>query len=139
VTRLTDEELARLDELEKAATAGEWKPKAERYPNYRELWHAFDPVLARGGLDLYWLEVAGEKFPAVTGNGPTSEANAALIAAARNALPSLLAELRQLREVAELVSKGRCCEGYCDGFVQTDEMRDALAAYYAPTDKEPAR
>lgn len=73
-------DLDKLEKLEKAATAGEWSAK-----NWRIC--ALNPF-------AYILDIATNKAARNKQNAD----NAAFIAAARNALPALIAELRTLRE-----------------------------------------
>ena len=59
--------------------------------------------------DLSWVRTEGDDWlnVAMVGNGPTSPENADLIAAARNALPDLLAAARRearLREALEIIA-----------------------------------
>ena len=47
----------------------------------------------------WWAADDTTLYTALTGNGPTSEANAAFIAMARDAVPALVAEVRRLRSL----------------------------------------
>lgn len=77
--------LDELERLEKAATPGPWEANAEATING-------EPIEYRG----YVEHVNGTVFrPGV--NNRLAEADAALIAAARNALPEMIKELRALR------------------------------------------
>ena len=98
-----------LDELRRmlaAATPGPWE-RTEYYENTIEE-HAstYARMLAPGIMDgpnRQWPavdHVAGDgKTICIAGNGPTSRRNAALIAAAVNALPALLAVADAAREL----------------------------------------
>lgn len=97
-----------------AATPGPWDCGADGAPVEEQV-AGYAVMLSRGGPALHvvcagrtWAEVcaaaeaagpgvdAGNKFPAITGNGPTSAANAALIAAAPTDLRWLLDELARV-------------------------------------------
>lgn len=92
-------ELARLAE---AATSGEWEiypqsiaastPERTRDNAVAELTLQIDQTPEMG--DILYLLAAGDKCPATTGCGPTSEGNAALIVALRNNLPTIIAALK---------------------------------------------
>lgn len=92
-----------LDEIERllaAATAGEWGIWFEQINGQAdkaiqeliEQVHATHPI----GNSLVMLDADG-KCPAITGCGPTSANNAALIVALRNSAPAMLTEIRELR------------------------------------------
>ena len=110
---ITPEEIARLRELEKKATPGPWflavheektvkklmawlAKFGSHYPNNKILHMVGAGKFGEDGLDEDEIRV-----PAVTGNGPTSEANRDYICAARNALPALLDEVERLRGLAD--------------------------------------
>jgi hypothetical protein len=78
--RLTDEELAELERLEKAATPGFW--------NRRDIG---DSIIECEDDTLLCT------FPSEQGN---EDSNAKFVALSRNALPLLLAEVRELRAAA---------------------------------------
>ena len=80
---MTEEELARIEALANAATPGPW----ETY-----------------GSDRYGWRVDG---PPDTDEGRISEENARFIAAARDAVPALVAEVRRLRNEIHF------CSGSC--------------------------
>lgn len=94
----------RLEELLAKATPGPWgiwfeqiDGKADRaIQEFVEQVHATNPI----GNSLVMLDADG-KCPAITGCGPTSIANAALIVEAVNALPVLLSALRSQAEELE--------------------------------------
>ena len=91
-----------LRRLMEKATAGPWSIWREPIKDIQDAIdeamvqvQATDPI-----IDAMVLLNAGGKCPAMTGCGPTSDANAELIVAAVNALPSLLTELEALRALA---------------------------------------
>lgn len=96
------ETIAKLRELEARATPGEWfagcytgTADESARDVHTACFDAGDPS------HLFSVGVEGDEdgaSPAVTGNGPKSEANALLIAAMRNDLPTLLDEIERLRE-----------------------------------------
>jgi hypothetical protein len=97
---MTDGELSRLKALAEAATPGPWDVYSETIADKSAATAEFDyqvqntePFVGR----VFMLNGDG-KCPAITGCGPTSEANAAFIAASRKAVPALVAEVRRLRE-----------------------------------------
>ena len=92
-----------IDEIERllaAATPGEWGIWFEQINGQAdkaiqeliEQVHATQPI----GNSLVMLEADG-KCPAITGCGPTSADNAALIVTLHNSAPAMIAELRELR------------------------------------------
>lgn len=79
--QITDDEIATLKRLERAATPGPWETAPmETTDNFN--------VISPDGYDDPWYICQCDSFAA----DASSENNAALIAAARNALPKLLAE-----------------------------------------------
>jgi len=87
--RLTDEEIAELERLERKATAGPW-------------------------LDTGRYVSGGDGGQIVVNDKHIDSVDQALIAAARNALPKLLAEVRELRardERAKIVAWLRKYDG----------------------------
>lgn len=84
---ITDKELDELEWIEKSATGGPW----ERYG-----------YIGSGRLDkvrgIHYLERTGRP---VFVDVPVGEVDSKLIAAARNALPRLIATIRALRQRAE--------------------------------------
>jgi hypothetical protein len=100
---MTDGELSRLKALAEAATPGPWDVYSETIADKSAATAEFDyqvqntePFVGR----VFMLNGDG-KCPAITGCGPTSEANAAFIAASREAVPQLVAEVERLREALE--------------------------------------
>jgi hypothetical protein len=85
MTRLTDDELTELELMEKTATPGPWEYSDDGFT---------DDV--RAGYECL-ASLRGHH------NGDNTAENAKLVAAVRNALPSLLAELRELRAAAREV------------------------------------
>lgn len=105
--------LSELERLHAEATPGPWTPghnPDDREPmSYIAEAYQYGPP---GRVHLVCVP-AGDAdindealFTAITGNGPTSEANAALIAAARSHLPKLLAAARFCEVVAEIGING---------------------------------
>lgn len=93
---ITDEQIDELERLEREATPGYWSNTHDNCPR------------SNGILcGSYW--VVGN-----VGEGPCgdimSTLDARLIAAARNALPALLAELRELRAYKQQVERVKSCE-----------------------------
>lgn len=95
-----DTKLTRLAELEAAATPGPWdvyeqpvKTRAEALEELRKLVDG-TPTLCS---PLPMLTSPGGLSPGVTSCGKDSLANARFIAAARNAIPAMLEEIRLLR------------------------------------------
>jgi hypothetical protein len=87
-SRLSDEQIAELERLEREATPGPWKARPERrHPtSLLSPWGAHMAQFYDGDTTR---ERLGKRLP--------MDENAALSAAARNALPSLLAEVRASR------------------------------------------
>ena len=113
--RLTTEDLAVIEARANAATAHPWHPAHDEFETMSDMTHATCVSLSRGGLTLHLAlagrthveamratdeagedEDAGNVFAAIVGNGPSSAANAAFIAAARTDVPALVAEVRAL-------------------------------------------
>lgn len=83
--RLTDKELAELEQLEREATPGPWVFRDDSCGEYRVLNQDCKLVFNKDFDDLRRHLM------------PPHEEDARLFVAARNALPSLLAEVRELR------------------------------------------
>ncbi len=106
---LTGEELDEIARLEKEATPGPWhgghNPDGYDPIDYFRAAYDYGPP---GRVHLTCIPAPGKDvndealFTAITGNGPTSEANAALIASLRNAAPALLESARLARLASEL-------------------------------------
>lgn len=104
---LTPEQLADLERLAQAASSEEWQSGKWEHASHSELL-AYLSVAIRGreSTDLHGVWIAkeeGNRFTAITGNGPTSEANAAYIAAANPAT------------VLQLIGQVRAAEAVDDG------------------------
>ena len=127
--RLTTEDLAVIEARANAATAQPWHPAQDEFETMSDMTHATCVSLSRGGLTLHLAlagrthveamratdeagedEDAGNVFAAIVGNGPSSAANAAFIAAARTDVPDLIAEVRALtaeRDELRAIVEGR--------------------------------
>lgn len=90
---ITDEQLAELEALERAATPGEWRAG---YVDHDCVFVVNDAPDAMGPERV--LLRMNKHFP-------RNHEDTTLIAAARTALPSLLAELRETREALALVAE----------------------------------
>lgn len=98
---ITNDELDRLEALDKAATPGPWLP-GEDGDGYQvvtnatgEIKIAMEPMgysEASGSWSTYW--------------GKDVEADFRLLAAARTALPALIAEVRSLRQAVQWMARG---------------------------------
>lgn len=88
--------LEEIKALIEAATPGPWAPHTEVFKRMCDAVSSFEAAHARGvtpNLTYVWHKSANgdrDKFVSITGNGPCSEANAALIAASRTVLPLLV-------------------------------------------------
>jgi len=114
---MTDGELSRLKALAEAATPGPWDVYSETIADKSAATAEFDyqvqntePFVGR----VFMLNGDG-KCPAITGCGPTSEANAAFIAASREAVPQLVAEVERLREALDLYRDAVVIDAKMDG------------------------
>jgi len=139
-------DLDELTKLEKAATPGPWTGArmvhADRCDalTHDELVEYFARTLTKsaaesGTSDFFFTRCEKADGPADvchTGNGPTSWPNAALIAAARNALPWLLRAARELDELRAIMS------GDMDDFV-VKAQEEAMAKLRARAEKAEAR
>lgn len=100
MSKCGDTKLTRLAELEAAATEGPWDVYEQevhtRGEAVEELRKLVDGTPELGSL-LPMLTAPGGLSPGVTGCGKDALANARFIAAARNAIPTLLEEIRMLR------------------------------------------
>lgn len=107
---VADLDLAAIEARVEASTSGPWEhltAPAKGDPSTKAEWMAH--TLA-GDDRLHVLTASGERgyayiVPAVTGDGPTSAANADFIAHAREDVPTLVAEVRRLREALAEVAK----------------------------------
>ncbi|NUP08429.1 MAG: hypothetical protein HOW73_20455 [Polyangiaceae bacterium] len=91
---MTNEELDRLDAIEKAATVGPWD-QAHHIEEQRAIVARALPCVSLLGLDVDGMAIVGE------------EVDAALIVEARNALRPLIEEVRKLRQQNEALERGR--------------------------------
>jgi hypothetical protein len=102
---MTPEQLDELDRLENAATPGPWEESAGIGDHFH-----IRAICHENGLEGRWLLVGttcprerkdsiGMSFWPVTIDAEVDQANADLIAASRNALPALIAEVRRLRGI----------------------------------------
>lgn len=135
---LTPEARARLRSLEAKATPGPWyrghnPDHCEPVAYFREA-YAYGPP---GRVHLVCVPFNDKPlndealFTAITGNGPTSEANAALIAEARNLLPALLDALdaaERERDVAQRALQLATTHTSGDVLALRDVERDRDAA-----------
>jgi hypothetical protein len=104
---LSGEELDALAELEQEATPGPWEFGRPAVATEAEAVACFLHAYRGGPEGSFWVNWVVDSTPvrpednslyvAVTGNGPTSEANARFNSAARNALPRLIAQVRELQ------------------------------------------
>ena len=109
------EKLAALRATHEAATEGPWMygTPDDDCEQTRAEWMAEcakEPDgSAAGSLWVAWQQRDGELFiPAITGDGPTSERNAAAIVSAHNALPALLKALEDVLELHYEASFQKC-------------------------------
>ena len=101
---VTPEALARLEAMEKAATPRPWHVHGEH------VHAAYDN--SEGRLQHHAVAVTHDLNAGRYGNEGTKATNAALILAARNALPDLIAEIRRLRaSVNEAITWCEQCKG----------------------------
>ena len=95
---------AELERLAEIATPGPWNIYRQDCPTYddivNELLQQF--ALTKPTIPALVMLEAGGKCPALTGCGPTSAANAALIQAYRNHHATILAALRAAGEVERM-------------------------------------
>jgi len=103
---LTDADLDALEGLIAEATPAPWDFAPGPHPDSDKTKAAYLLGMLRDEDDKVWVAFSADPeggpedylVPAVTGDGPASRANAALIANARNLLPALLAEVRAARQ-----------------------------------------
>jgi hypothetical protein len=104
---VSPEQVARLRELLAKATPGPWSiyEHSARDLNavMEELFYQASQTEDR--QDKLWLLNADGKCPGLTGCGPTSAANAALITEAVNALPALLNQIEAMRSALEAADR----------------------------------
>lgn len=108
---MSDEELDRLERLADGATPGPWD---DRHRGCLRI-----PIIApHPARDADWRLIAD-----VRSAGREREANAAFIAAARTAVPELIAEVRRLR--AQI-------EGHCERIAKQNELLSKRAERLTP-------
>ena len=101
--RINEDAIASLLELHGAATPSPWYYSSGPNPDDGQTRAEYLLEMFRTNSDPVWTvftpdeETDGSIVPAVTGDGPRSQANAALIANAVNFLPDLIAEIVTLR------------------------------------------
>lgn len=124
---MTDEELTTLDALASAATAGPWQ--AAEGHTYRDgrVEHTESFVRLPGG------DVALAEEVVDPATGEPSNANAAFIAASREAVPALIAEVRRLRGALGY-SEQRVTMLRAELSEALDESRQALDALHTRCD-----
>lgn len=109
-------DLDALEALEKAATEGPWEVRADHTePRLNTIWTSEGQI---GTL------IARTCF------APASVQNAELIAATRNALPALLAELRESREALKVAENAlTVARGVCGPMIRKhrDRINEAIA------------
>lgn len=107
---VSDADLDALEQLLADATPAPWNFAPGPHPDRTETKAEYLVGMLRGDQDKVWVAYAADPegdaedylVPAITGDGPTSAANAALIANARNLLPALLADLRAARSLTRV-------------------------------------
>ena len=135
---LTDANNDALDELIAAATPAPWNFAPAPNPETGNTKAEYVTGLLTEADDKVWTTFAPDPqgdpedyiVPALTGDGPTSEANAAFIANARNLLPLLLAEVRELRARRDDLRRA------ADALEACPAMLKALAQVQTPLDVE---
>jgi hypothetical protein len=135
------EVLDRLDALRASTTAGPWTAatapaegsdethaeyltRALRLDKGNQLWVAWSPAPDGLHSDVEYV------VPVVTGDGPTSRANAEFVAATHGALPGLVAALRAVLHLADKLD-----DEVAVGFDCTDapnRLRAAITAALTP-------
>lgn len=91
--------IATLRDLQSFATQEEWFVAKAKYDDVGELAKDADEMTCKGGNTLHYLYGVfgdGNRFTAVTGNGPTSEANAMYICALVKSAPQLFDLIERL-------------------------------------------
>lgn len=120
--RLTDEQIAALEAMEKAATQGEWNSGPETGAGHVWIYVGGEPLVEPTHFRLKAFSMRRSPrikeykwVGGVYGRAASEDdfwkqkvADAELIVAARNALPSLLAEVRALREAGEALGHALC-------------------------------
>lgn len=109
-------------EAEAKATPGPWVPRKEEYDSHAEMSEALAKTISHGGHVLHYIGHQDPIFPAMTGNGPTSKANAEFIAIAREAVPKALSRIEELEAALTEIAS---CHSLAPGDV-VDIARAAL-------------
>jgi hypothetical protein len=93
---ITDETLAKWAELAEKATSGPWIHEAGKYSGDNWL---VGSILLGSGYDNqdHWVHLTTDHIHASELSGDGAEADALFIAASREAVPALIAEVRRLR------------------------------------------
>jgi hypothetical protein len=116
---MIEQELANIEQRAAAATDGPWDVGINA-PDISPTQFMVEQIGRREGKTLWMVYAVNHPEnvgaypeyertinPAVTGNGPTSEANAYFIAASRTDIPALTAALREAWGLLEGLAKGR--------------------------------
>lgn len=121
LTIFTDEQLDEIEKYTNAATPPPWDWAGHEFTEIQEVkdWlcrmvqynpdnlflhgvgHMLDGSHMPDSIDDVWAFV----MPAITGNGPTAEANAKFLSVARQAMPDLVAELRRMYALESVLKK----------------------------------
>lgn len=131
---MREEELREIEAIAKASTPGDLKWGMESFESLDALLAKVRETFARAeSLELHSVFRSDSDmsvFVALTGNGPTSSANARFIAGARGAVLALVFEIRQLLELAGMLERSRDVWReralFCAGL--TAEVKASLAA-----------
>jgi hypothetical protein len=134
---LTEEDLATFEEIDAARSPGAWINARGDFATREKAAEAVARMVAHECPVLHALFLGTEldavprpeslRSPAVTGNGPTSEANARFIAMCSVAVPRLIAEARQTRDARfNLLVALSCAVGTLRG------VRDVIAEGRVP-------
>lgn len=103
---MTSDWLAGLKALEAAASPGPWKGSWDIFQNQLEAALAITEVIHKTpGKHFYIVELddGSKRFAALTGNGPTSGANAEFIVNVRNIFPEIIAVVEAAQALVENV------------------------------------
>lgn len=138
-SQLTEQDIEEMERTVEKATAEPWlkghNPTSREPMEYIADAYSYGPP---GLVHLVCVPVDGKPiddalgFTAITGNGPTSEANAAFIARARSFVPRAIADLRRLREENERLARE-------NGRLEADEVRVARLRLLAMDGESPRR
>lgn len=139
--------LAEIKARTEAATPGPWTPSRGATPDGQYLATSKADKAEFLNLSLnddkseLWLLDSGDAIPAVTGDGPNSEANAEFIAHAREDIPKLVGVIEDIQ--AELLNRAKTLQATSDRLhrqvMERDPQRDhesarQYAAYAAEAD-----